>query len=368
MADHDAQYQKAELEKLEAERVKLDLEAEEVKERLKPFWRRPRIFLQTLVGGFAVAALLAGWGIDYAADVIEMARSRSEQLALEKNELVEEMKAQAAQIDGLTAGVPKIIESVRQDFEARMAKAGIRLAEADAQEARFRKQIIKWKAKIAEIQQELDKPGTSQAEIVAQALNDLIKQLELDSERQVEEPAPEPEPAPPPSAEVPALTLRSRPGIYSNGEVFRMIRERRFNLPAEEIFGDFQPRQERRQQDGIDVVVDASTGLMWQQGGSDRTMTLDEANTYVHDLNRNRFAGFSDWRLPTVEELLSLVEPDRKNGILYISSAFSDQQRWIITSDKESVNRAWGVVFYEGKLYLPSLNFPYWVRAVRTNG
>ena len=97
-------------------------------------------------------------------------------------------------------------------------------------------------------------------------------------------------------------------------------------------------------------------------------MTLDEANTYVHDLNRNRFAGFSDWRLPTVEELLSLVEPDRKNGILYISSAFSDQQRWIITSDKESVNRAWGVVFYEGKLYLPSLNFPYWVRAVRTNG
>ena len=110
MTDHDAQYQQAELEKLKAERDKLKLEVEEVRERLKPFWRRPRIFLQTIVGGVAAAALLSGFGIDYALDVIDMAQSRIDQLALEKKELEQETKEQQEQISEMLTGVDKAAE------------------------------------------------------------------------------------------------------------------------------------------------------------------------------------------------------------------------------------------------------------------
>ena len=70
--------------------------------------------------------------------------------------------------------------------------------------------------------------------------------------------------------------------------------------------------------------------------------------------------------MPTAEELISLVEPTQRNGSLYIDPVFDSTQRWIISADKSSATRAWGVVFYEAKLYLPTFNFPYFVRAVRS--
>ena len=47
--------------------------------------------------------------------------------------------------------------------------------------------------------------------------------------------------------------------------------------------------------------------LLWEQSGSEYPLTWPEAGVYVQGLNRNRFAGRSDWRLPTVDELCSLI-------------------------------------------------------------
>ena len=55
---------------------------------------------------------------------------------------------------------------------------------------------------------------------------------------------------------------------------------------------------------GNGTVTDIETGLMWQQEG---TMDLDwsEARSYCSGLS---LAGYTDWQLPTLDELATLVD------------------------------------------------------------
>ena len=56
------------------------------------------------------------------------------------------------------------------------------------------------------------------------------------------------------------------------------------------------------------VVMDYATNLVWQQGGSSEYMEYEQAVNWVEELNRSGYAGFNDWRLPTLEEAMSLME------------------------------------------------------------
>jgi hypothetical protein len=55
---------------------------------------------------------------------------------------------------------------------------------------------------------------------------------------------------------------------------------------------------------------DKQARLMWSPNGglSETTHSRDGAFEYIAELNRSHFAGYSDWRLPTREEFLSLVD------------------------------------------------------------
>jgi hypothetical protein len=101
------------------------------------------------------------------------------------------------------------------------------------------------------------------------------------------------------------------------------------------------------------VVVDNATGLMWHQGGS-KFMNWNKAKEWVEDLNSEGYAGYNDWRLPTVDEAISLLE-SKKKGNLYIDPIFSKEQDWIWTGDKfedeDGSEAAWRVDFYNGRVY-----------------
>jgi hypothetical protein len=119
-------------------------------------------------------------------------------------------------------------------------------------------------------------------------------------------------------------------------------------------------------QQGDKVVFDRATGLMWQQSGSPQYITFEKAKAYVTQLNINRFAGFSDWRLPTLEEAMSLMESQKLNGDLYIVPQFDKKQRWIWTTDTYSTSVAWVVLFYYGFCGHDRFGNNYYVRAVRS--
>ena len=120
---------------------------------------------------------------------------------------------------------------------------------------------------------------------------------------------------------------------------------------------------------GDKVVVDSATGLMWHQSGSDDHVDWDEAKEWVEDLNSEEgYAGYNDWRLPTVDEAVSLLESSEKNGDLYIDPVFSKKQNWIWTGDmfEDDSGVAWDVYFYDGYVGRSYISGYCLVRPVRS--
>ena len=112
------------------------------------------------------------------------------------------------------------------------------------------------------------------------------------------------------------------------------------------------------------TVTDLTTGLMWQQG-TDEVMTWDEAIRYCNNL---KLAGHKDWRLPTVQELFSIVDFDKYNPAIetvYFPDTKSSNY-WSSTTDAHYTDDAWLVYFYSGYVNDHLKFYAYYVRAVRS--
>ena len=102
------------------------------------------------------------------------------------------------------------------------------------------------------------------------------------------------------------------------------------------------------------TVTDKATGLMWQKSGSSSSLENRGAKEYIKRLNRKRFAGHSDWRMPTVEELASLLAKSSKSGV-HIDPVFDHKRIICWTVDKCDTNStlqsgAWIVSFKHGEV------------------
>jgi serine/threonine protein kinase len=127
--------------------------------------------------------------------------------------------------------------------------------------------------------------------------------------------------------------------------------------PIHYITNDFQVNV-----DG--TISDKVTGLTWQRAGSDYPVTWHEAKGYIQELNRKRFAGRTDWRLPTVNELMSLLTEVPRARDLCIEPIFDQNVRWLWSSDRCSFVSAWYVSVDMGYISWQDFSCYYFVRAV----
>lgn len=161
------------------------------------------------------------------------------------------------------------------------------------------------------------------------------------------------------------IKLRFQPiSGYSAEAVKKMLKDKGFFDKKWNSVAPGFSHQYELQQDGK-VVYDHASALMWQQSGSFEPMVYKDAKAYIDDLNSQAFAGYRDWRLPTLEEAMSLMEPKEINDNLYIDRKFDETQRWIWTSDTDSASSAWVVNFGIGYCDILDVFYYYYVRAVR---
>ncbi len=155
------------------------------------------------------------------------------------------------------------------------------------------------------------------------------------------------------------IHLRRTPHTVRDEEFktfFRLNNKRRPQEYIENVYVD----------NGDGTVTDFATGLTWQKGGSINYVTYDNVKAYVDEINAERFAGYDDWRVPTVDELMSLLEPEKSSTDLYIDPVFDKMQSWCWSSDVRSNGTVWIVYFRYGHVYWNVIKFISFLRLVRS--
>ena len=62
---------------------------------------------------------------------------------------------------------------------------------------------------------------------------------------------------------------------------------------------------------GDGTITDRATGLTWTQEDSGTPLNWEEALAWVQQKNSENYLGYSDWQLPNVKELQSIVDYTR---------------------------------------------------------
>lgn len=127
---------------------------------------------------------------------------------------------------------------------------------------------------------------------------------------------------------------------------------------------------------GWRMVKDNHTGLVWEIKSpnpgdinykDDRYSRLDAQEVYIAHLNKHRYGGFGDWRLPNREELRTIV--DYSGVIPSVNSAYFPNCLptfyWSADIYQADPNLVYGIYFAYGCAICYLKTVPYHVRAVR---
>ena len=129
------------------------------------------------------------------------------------------------------------------------------------------------------------------------------------------------------------IRLRHEPKEIMESGIQKMILRNNFFFKKTNEAGSFR---NDFVDNGDGTITDRSTGLMWEKKGSSYQRRFWGAASYVEDLNGERFLGHNDWRVPTLEELASLMKPKVRQTGQYIDPLFDEEQSVCWSSDRST--------------------------------
>jgi hypothetical protein len=101
-----------------------------------------------------------------------------------------------------------------------------------------------------------------------------------------------------------------------------------------------------------EAVLDKETGLVWEQSPSMSTFDWYSAQRHC---NRLITGGRLGWRLPTIQELASLMDPTQSNPALPPGHPFGNVQSsiyWSATTSASNPDNAWFGYFFNVTVFL----------------
>ena len=121
------------------------------------------------------------------------------------------------------------------------------------------------------------------------------------------------------------------------------------------------------------VWEDPQTHLIWQRDHKAVKNNWESAFAYARQLSYDKYAGFEDWRVPTLEELQTLLTTEANTNAqkkkIYIKKELIDSVNyessgyWSATHSDD--DNAYYVYFKTGKTQSYSIDFSYFTRCVR---
>jgi hypothetical protein len=150
------------------------------------------------------------------------------------------------------------------------------------------------------------------------------------------------------------LVLPSAPEVLTDEQAAAVIREYNFFDTEANPAGTFANHLHDA---GEQLIVDQRTGLMWQRAGIDIT-SIRSMHLKIASLNTDGFAGFKDWRLPSLAEAMSLLDPHKNDKGCYIDPNFSREQPFIFVAARRSPGGYWFVDFKQGRAFWSSGSIP----------
>ena len=154
-----------------------------------------------------------------------------------------------------------------------------------------------------------------------------------------------------------AIRLRSEPANVAGRKAHALFETGPLGRPLTPVCN--------RLETGADTVLDRATGLVWEQRGSVYPMSWRDAHHHVERLNGADPDSAAPWRLPTVNELLSLL-PGPEGGPDPLAAAGTGQLRWLWSCDRHGQHESWYVNMDMGFAGVQDISCLNHVRVVRT--
>jgi len=150
-------------------------------------------------------------------------------------------------------------------------------------------------------------------------------------------------------------SLSTEPGIINDDQISEVIKSRNFydsSLNPEGCFENCLADSGNNL-----TVLDERTSLMWQRGGID-ICSIRTMQRKIKQINDQGYGGHHDWRMPTMEEAMSLMENCVNSKDVHLHLCFSKEQPFIFVAAQRMPGGYWYVDYKQGRAFWSSGTIP----------